>query len=1262
MDKNKALKNLLKGKATKKEIESLQQAPASGEISISGDVNQSVIILGSSNTVGYTAAEVSTLIQRITSTLQAKPFDGRCPYKGLDVFEEEDAELFFGREKLVDDLVSRVKESRTVFVTGPSGSGKSSLVRAGLIHALRDGAIQEMHSERWLYEIIKPGRDPLETLASALSRLKSPELGNYFRQHVDDANILHECAESAVSGQENQRLVLFIDQFEEVFTQVSRDKTEKLIKVLTDAAAVESGRVVILFAMRSDFVSNCALYAGLNDLYNQSKPYLVGSMKPEELVNAIAQPALRFGLKIDPDLIAQVINDMKGEPGALPLMQFALKDLFDAQQAKGGVIALTLNDYLARGGIQKSLERHADAAFSSLGAHEQELARSIFSGLIEVGRGTQDTKRTALFDELVPANTNSADVETTVRKLADARLVTTDEAAGKDTVTISHEKLIDAWPWLKKLVNENRDVIALQNDIASDAKEWNERKRDTSYLYSGSRLGLAQEQVVAKKILLSGLAKDFIDEGLRVRDAERKSKEVLRRRITTGLVSGIAIALILAGFAVYQMLQAQKQAKISRIGELAAQSVSLRDKNFQISLLLGVEAINEMDEDIPSVQAQSVLLENSQTNPRLEQFLNGNTHPVVSAIFSPDGKTLASGTYGEDIILWDVKTRQPIDKLTGHTSIIRSIAFNSDGSIMASGSQDNTIILWDMKTRQLKSKLSGHSNFVLSVAFSPDGKMLASGSEDKTVMLWNVKTGQPTQTLSRHSDIVRSVAFSPDGKTLASGGDDGKIILWDVKTGEIVGEIQVEYTDPVFDVRVSSPVRSVAFSPDGKTLASGDYNKNVTLWDVKTGQPTQTLSRHSDIVISVTFSPDGKTLASGSADRTIILWDVKTGEPHDQLRGQSLLINSLSFSPDGGTLASGSGDTTIILWDINLRRPLSRSLTHFLPILSIAFSPDGKTLASGGYDQTITLWDVEKGQSIGNQPLIGHTNIVRSVAFSPDGKTLASGSYDQTIILWNVDNRQAIRPPLSGHSAPVTSVAFSPNGKTLASGSEDATVKLWDVEKHQAIATLSGHSTSVNSVTFSPDGRTLASGSGDGSIMLWDVMTHQAIVSLRGHSVSVNSVSFSPDGKTLASGSDDRSIILWDVKTHKTIVKLYGHSDPVISITFSPDGKRLASGSVDLVIILWDMKTYQPIGSLSGNPAPVQSLVFSPDGKTLASASSTDITLWDANEQLWANASCQRAGRNFTRNEWEIYFPSEEYRKTCPGFALEPAVTPTATP
>jgi formylglycine-generating enzyme required for sulfatase activity len=441
-----------------------------GDISISGDVIGGDIRIGP--TIGYTAEQVSDLLKQITTTLQPKPFDGRCPYKGLEVFGEEDAELFFGRERLVNELVGRIKESRTVFIIGPSGSGKSSLVRAGLIHALKLGAIKG--SERWLYETMKPGREPLKDLALAFSRLKSPELADYFLAHSTETDILNKCADSVLSGRKDQRFLLFVDQFEEVFTQINNEEERvAFINILAHAGTIENGRVIMLFAMRSDFVSNCATYPALNEILSQQLMQ-IGAMQPEELVSAIALPARHVGLPVEDELIAQIINDMKGEPYALPLMQFALKDLFDAKQAEGGVIALTLKDYLQHGGIHKSLERHADATLAELSEREQELARSIFSGLIEIGRGTQDTKRTAFFDELIPANANPDDVLAVVQKLADARLVTTDEQAGKDTVTISHEKLIDAWPWLRKLVNENRDVIAIQNEIATNAREWQE--------------------------------------------------------------------------------------------------------------------------------------------------------------------------------------------------------------------------------------------------------------------------------------------------------------------------------------------------------------------------------------------------------------------------------------------------------------------------------------------------------------------------------------------------------------------------------------------------------------------------------------------------------------------------------------------------------------------------------------------------------------------------------------------------------------------
>ncbi len=1205
---------------------------------ISGEVN----IAGGN--IGYTAKQVSVLLREITSTFQPKPFDGRCPYKGLDVFEEEDAGLFFGREELVDDLVGRVKASRTVFITGPSGSGKSSLVRAGLIPALKNGAMK--NSERWLYETMKPTREPFIELARVASSLTGTlSAGEDIRtKGLSDARIMAQWSEIALKDQREKRAVIFIDQFEEVFTQIAKEEERMaFLNLLTHTATVEKGRAILLFAMRSDFVSNCATYPGLNALLNQQFVQ-IGAMRPDELVSAIAQPALRVGLRVDPDLIAQIINDMQGEPGALPLMQFALKDLFDAEQAKGGVIALTLDEYVQRGGIHKSLERHADEAFAKLSENEQELAYSIFGRLIEIGRGTQDTRRTALFDELIPADARDIDVEAVVQKLADARLLTTDEQAGRDTVTISHEKLIDAWPWLKKLVNENRDVISLQNEIATDAKEWDSHNRDASYLYIGARLDYAREQLETKKLILSASTQEFVQAG-----------HIRQRRGRGFLIAGISTIIGLLVIAVFvfsrQANENKKLAQQARLRELAAQAALLRDRNLQTSLLLGLEVFSRWD--IP--QTRGVLLDNVQSDPQLQQFLSGHSDSVNSVAFSPNGKILASGSADGTILLWDTETHRPIgEPLTGHTDLIMSIAFSPDGKTLASGSYDNTIILWDVETHQpIGQPLTKHSGTVYSVTFSPDGGILASASADKSIILWDMKTYKTIeQPLTGHTSRINSVIFSPDGKTIVSASADKTIIFWDVETHQSIGQMLSGHSGSIY---------SVVFSPNGKMLASGSDDTSIILWDVKTHQSIgRLLAENPSRVNSLAFSPDGETLASGRADNSVILWDMKIQRPIGlPFTGHSGPVNAVAFSADGKTLASGSDDNTVILWDMEIHHPISHSLTgHSVSVYSVAFDPDGRILASGDSDNSIILWNMETYRPIG-QPLKQHAGRINSVAFSPNGKVLASGSADNTIILWDVETHQSIGPPLMGHTNWVTSVAFSPNGKVLASGSADGTITLWSMETYHPInKPLIGHTNWVTSVAFSPDGRTLASGSADHTIILWAVETHQSIgPPLMGHTNWVTSVAFSPNGKVLASGSYDNTIILWDVETHQSTGQpLTGHSALITSLTFSPDGRTLASGSADNTIILWAVETNQPIGRpLSGYSSLIHSIAFDPDGKMLASASASNtVILWDLNPQSWILKTCQRAGRNFTRAEWARYFPNEEYHKTCEQWALEP--------
>jgi uncharacterized delta-60 repeat protein len=466
-----------------------------------------------------------------------------------------------------------------------------------------------------------------------------------------------------------------------------------------------------------------------------------------------------------------------------------------------------------------------------------------------------------------------------------------------------------------------------------------------------------------------------------------------------------------------------------------------------------------------------------------------------------------------------------------------------------------------------------------------------------------VPEGEPASVLEgadwARMGWVLSVAYSPDGKAIATGTEDSMVRLWDVASGR---EIR-RFTGNIAELF------SVAFSPDGRFLASGSLDTTVDLWEVASGRLLYTLMGHSDLVRSVAFSPDGKLLASGSADKTMRLWDVTARRLLYTFEGHTDPVSSVAFSPDGKFLASGSVDKTMRLWDVTARRLLYTFEGHTEPVGSVAFSPDGKLLASGSVDKTIHVWDVASRRSL--HTFEGHISPVSSVAFSPDGKLLASGSMDKTMRIWEMASGHSLHT-FEGHTSSVSSVAFSPDGRFLVSGSEDKTARLWDMASGRSIRTFKGHVSSATVIALSRDGKFLAWGSDDGAIRLWDVPSGRPLSTFQGHLGRVTSIAFSPDGKLLLSGSDDRTVRLWDVASGRPLLILTGHLNTVSSVAFSPDGKLLASGGLDNAVRLWDTASGRPMRTLEGHAASVDSVTFSMDGKLLASGSADrTVRLWD---------------------------------------------------
>ena len=1195
-----------------------------------------------------------------------------CPFPGLMYFDEKDAPVFYGREQERDTVIKQLKEMRKsgvprlLMIVGGSGSGKSSLLRAGVLPRLRHPT--EQHD--WLVlPTLRYGETPnddvtlLARLAEVIAdrypqnyprrpdwkelrdRFEADDVEQATRDFVDATVDLCQARrqdESHRTGTSDQAptTLLVIDQFEELLTGVARPSAQKFLRFLRNLLLRSNGRLLVIGTMRSDYLDTYEHHAE-----SLKPPFLELYRLPpfmwDRVTEVIVKPAERVDVTFSEELITRLKGDAPNSD-ALPLLAFTLEKLFRKSRPKNVIV---LDDYLPfekrdrpGGGMTEAISQAVSRILPRNMPKETEhaLRLSFVRYLAQVNDKDEIVRLTAHWSDIPHI------AHPVLKKFVTERLLVKYEREGQVYVEVAHEALFRGWDTLKDWLRTSADILRWRRDVGRDqtgdgnwtsltpaqlavARHWPRQRRDeltedeVKWISSGIFRERFRRGVVGTVIfvisVLAALAwwqKTEADKATNkaVAATSKAVAETSRAEAETSKAEAATSKAEAATSKAREAANAEKIAKEAAKSSEIMSRIRLAESEIQqgqlargiFSYWQAYEGARIIPDDLRPQSARSLI---GFLSGQLGQPMLHNA-AVNAVAFSRDGTTVITGCADNRARLWDVATHEPRGLPLTHEDRVVAVAFSPDGKIVLTGSFDRTARLWDARTGMQLGEPLKHQRRVLAVAFSPDSKTVLTGSADMTARLWDVKTHDPKGEPLKHEGWVNSVAFNEVGDTVLTGSFDMTARLWDARTGEPKG-------DPLKHDR---GVHTVAFSPDGETMLTGCWDKMARLWDVETHAPKGKPLEHEGWVSSAAFSPDSKTVLTGSFDKTARLWDAATGNPRGEPMRHELWVNSVAFNSDGKTVLTGSSDKTARLWNV----PSAHTMWHEDSVAAVAFSQDGDKVLTGSWDKHARLWDAATGELL--LPGLEHDRGANAVAFSQDGERLLTGSYDKNARLWNAvtgELQQILRVDggMTTHDEGVTTVAFSPDGKTVVTASYDQTALLWDAETGKLLLMLKGvdgltHLDGVIAAVFNRDGDKVLTGGEDKTARLWDVATGKLTWTLQGselvsHRSSVMAVALSPDGDTVLTGSYDGTARLWDAHTgnHK---KTLAHQDWVTSVAFSHDSKRVLTGSFDGTARVWDAATGLQWGEPLRHEGPVFAVAFSPKDDSIILTGSRDKT------------------------------------------------------